>query len=726
MAVLFDSVQKTLTIQTRQSTYQMGIGPYNSLLHYYYGPKIEGDSMAYRLRYADRGFAGNPYEAGKDRTFSFDYLPQEYPVFGVGDFRTTCLTVADAQGGRACDLRYGSHKIYEGKPALRGLPSVNGDGAQTLEVCLQDTAGSLSVTLFYSALEEYDAITRWTVIRNTSREPLFLEEALSCCLDVPCDQMDWVTFYGRHAMERQLDRAPLRHGNQGIESVRGASSHQQNPFVILCDSDAGERTGCCFGMSFVYSGNFIANAQVGQFGHTRLTMGIHPKGFSWKLEPGESFTAPEVILCHSEEGLGGLTRRLHRLLRERVCRGEWSAQQRPVLINSWEAAYFDFDCEKLLDIARAAAPLGVDLLVMDDGWFGNRNSDCSGLGDWTVNEGKLGCTLQELSRRVKALGLGLGIWFEPEMVSEDSELYRSHPDWCLRNPGRATTRSRYQLVLDMSRSDVREYLFSTISGVLQSADITYVKWDMNRHLTNVWSAVLPADRQGEVYHRYMLGVYHLLERLTAAFPHVLFEGCAGGGGRFDAGMLYYTPQIWCSDNTDAIDRISIQYGTSFGYPLSAVGAHASACPNHQTGRTVPLETRGVVAMAGTFGYELDLTRLPEEERNCVKRQIAFYKQHYQLINRGDYYRLTNAVKNRKYAAWMTVSPSKNEALFTIVLLESVTPPEFVRLDGLDPEKRYQINGGKEAFGGAALMKAGLAIPLFTGPNQCWQAVLTQV
>lgn len=714
MAISFLPDSGVFTLETDNTTYQMKISDYNYLLHVYYGKKTEGD-LSYLLYRADHGFSGNPYDAGSDRTYSMDVQPQEYSGCNTGDFRTPCLAVRYPDGSLAADLRYVSHRIMRGKPELEGLPAVycQEDQGETLVITLKDNAAPLEVELQYTVLAEYDVITRSCRVINRGGQPVVLETALSCCLDFLSGKWELMSFYGRHAMERSVERTPLRHGKTVVDSLRGASSHQQNPFVILCEPGADENHGLCYGMSFVYSGNFSMTAELDQFSHTRAAMGIAPQGFGWNLASGESFQTPETVLCCAQ-GFASLSKNYSRLYRRHLCRGLWRDRCRPVLINSWEAAYFDFDDQKLVQIAMEAQKLGIDLLVMDDGWFGKRNDDTSGLGDWTVNTQKLRGGLNSLCARVNAVGLKMGIWVEPEMVSEDSDLYRSHPEWCLRIPGRNGCRSRYQLVLDLSRDEVVDYLFDAISAVLESGNLEYVKWDMNRHLTDVYSAALPAERQGEVSHRYVLGLYRLLERLTERFPKVLFEGCSGGGGRFDAGMLYYTPQIWCSDNTDAIDRISIQYGTSFGYPISAVGAHVAAVPNHQSGRITPLKTRGTVAMAGTFGYELDPGQLSFEEKEEVKAQVAFYKKWQTVINFGDYYRLTDVTRQKEFAAWQFVSQDREKSLVGYVCIRTRfnMPPDVIKLAGLDETKRYRVALDREKpliLTGSALMNAGLRL-----------------
>ena len=710
------------SLHTKHSTYQMKVDR-DFLIHTYYGPYVGDSDMSYLARCIDRGFSGNP-DGITDKGYSLDTQLLEYPSYGTGDFRNDCLRVAYADGSQVTDLKYVSHEIKEGKYGLEGLPAMyqGEENVQTLEVVLQDVYKKLEVILYYGVFENLDVITRACKIVNKGEDKVNLLRAYSMCLDFNNKDMDFVHFYGRHAMERIMERTPLHHGIQSVGSRRGFSSHQHNPFVVLCAHDAGEDHGNCYGASFVYSGNFAAEAEVTQADCTRMTMGIHDAQFQFELQPQESFTAPEVMLSFSSEGLGTLSRNYHKAIRYHICRGKYKTARRPILINNWEATYFDFNTEKLLDIAREAKKLGIEMLVMDDGWFGKREDDVSGLGDWFVNEKKLGGKLKDLVDGVNEIGLKFGIWFEPEMISEDSDLYRAHPDWALKIPGRAPTRGRQQLVLDFSREDVRTYIFDRMCEILESSDIEYVKWDANRHLTDVWSALLPAERQGEVFHRFILGLYDFLEKITQRFPNVLFESCSGGGGRFDAGMMYYHPQIWCSDDTDAVERLEIQYGTSFAYPVSTMGAHVSVCPNHQTGRSVSMKTRGVVAMSGTFGYELDITKLSEEDKQTVKEQIEAFKKYYDLIQNGDYYRLTDDGRKSPFVAWEFVSADKKEALLNVVVLRTKANPilNTVYARGLEADMMYQVEGSQEKFSGAALMNGGYPIPVMGDDYQAVQ------
>ena len=745
MSIIYDPKDKTITLQTLNTTYQMEITPLNILRHLYYGRRIPAASQAALMPALDIGYTPNPYELRVERDFSRDIQPSEYSAANTGDFRVAALDARDARGRYGDDLRYAGHAITPGKYALEGLPCAGGDedSCDTLSVTLRDAATGLEVELLYGVYEAEDVITRAARIRNGGEARVTLERAASMTLDMPYGDWQMIHFHGRHAMERQMERADLIHGLQSIGSSRGASSHHHNPFVILCDREAGEECGECLGVMPVYSGSHRTDVEVDQLGGVRVVSGISPELFSWTLEPGETFTAPEALLAFTHEGLGALSRRYHRFIRRHIIKSAWNRRPRPVLINNWEATYFDFDSDKLLEIARRAADMGVELLVLDDGWFGQRCDDNRALGDWTVNADKLRGGLDRLIERVNALGLRCGIWMEPEMVSEDSDLYRAHPDWALTVPGRRPTMGRNQLVLDMGREDVRSYLYDTIAALLSNHHIEYVKWDMNRSMTDIYSRILPPERQGEAGHRYMLGVYELLERLTDAFPEVLWEGCAGGGGRFDAGMLRYFPQIWLSDDTDALERLTIQHGSTYGYPVSTMGAHVSACPNHQTGRTVPLGTRAVVAMSGTFGYELDPARLTDAERAQVRDQIARFKGWYDLLQNGDYYRLTVPGADR-CMAWEQVSADRSEALVSLVITHTVPNTRGVRLRlrGLDPEARYrldalalegctahsrcQLRPGQDIFSGAALMYAGVLLPQLYGDYPSAQLHFTRV
>lgn len=723
MGIIYCEKDRTFTLQTKNTTYQMQVDRYGFLLHLYYGKKTDG-CMDYLLTYYDRGFSGNPYDAGEDRTYSMDTLPQEFPCYGNGDFRSTAFAVENADGSMSCDLRYKSHKIFDGKYNLEGLPAVyaSEEEAQTLEILMEDPVTGVKVVLLYGVLSAQDIITRSVSVKNESSGKIYLNKIESASLDFLYGDYELLTFYGRHAMERNVQRVPVVHGTQKIGSVRGTSSHQYNPMMILAEKETTEDKGNCYAMSFVYSGCFQGEVLKDQLNQTRMMLGLQEEAFRYPLETGEMFQAPEVILSYSSEGMNRLSQNLHHCIRQHICRGKYKEEIRPILINSWEAAYFDFTGDTIYELAKAAKEVNIDMLVMDDGWFGKRDDDNSGLGDWFVNEKKLGGTLGNLIKRINDLGVKFGIWIEPEMVSEDSDLYRKHPDWALTVPGRNPVRSRNQLVLDFSRKEVVDAIYDQICKVLDQGNIEYVKWDMNRSLMDVYSSV--TRDQGRVLHDYVLGLYDFLERLVQRYPNLLIEGCSGGGGRFDAGMMYYTPQIWCSDNTDAIDRLRIQYGTSFGYPVSVVGSHVSAVPNHQTGRKTPLHTRGVVAMSGTFGYELNLMKLSEEEKQEIREQIAEYKSYAPIIQNGLYYRLSNPT-TEEICAWEFVHTDEKEqskVLLNIVMqvIHGNMTVNYVKLQGLEETAVYREEKSGKRYTGAALMYGGMPLPIEPGEYQAYQ------
>ncbi len=711
MGIIFNETSKTITLHTRHTSYQMKIGNLDYLLHLYYGPSIRDTDMSYQIMQYDRGFSGNPYESRNERTFSLDAQPQEFSTQQQGDFRTTCIEVVNSDGSYSFHGKTAGFKITKGKYQLDTLPCVfarETDTADTLEITLTDEITGVSVLLLYSVFEEADIITRAVKVINSGSASIHLKKIMSVCLDfLNGADFDMVSLPGRYGQERQVERQHMTHHIHTIGSVRGSSSHQQNPFAVLCDKNATEDYGRCYGFSLMYSGNFLAEIELDQYDQLRLVMGIHPKQFVYELKPQEIFEGPEVVMAFTEHGFTGLSHLYHDFYRTNLCRSKFIQEvQRPVLINSWEAAFMDFDDVKLVEIAKAAKNMGVDLLVMDDGWFGKRDDDNSGLGDWYVNTDKIKCGLHKLVEQINDLGMKFGIWFEPEMVSEDSDLYRKHPEWAMQIPGRHAVRSRNQMVLDMCRKDVQDYLIENINAILDDANIFYVKWDINRSLTDIWSNELPSERQGEVYHRYILGLYRVMDEIVKAHPDILFEGCSGGGGRYDAAMLHYYPQYWVSDNTHPIDRLKLHYGTSFVYPVCTMGAHVS-----DNGKFIPIKTKAVVAMCGTFGYELDATHLSAEEQEICREQSDLFRKYYPIIIKGDYYRLTNPFEPGNLTAWQHVSKDKSEALLSVVVtnLTCNGPQEYIRAKGLDPDAMYQINDKEEVYSGSALMNAGLPI-----------------
>jgi alpha-galactosidase len=701
--------------------YRIGIHPSGVLIHLYWGRKIVIEQPERLLHVRERAFSPAYRDYGAD--VSLDSLPQEYPTKGIGDFRDPAIEVVCKDGSNILELTYHSHRIMAGKPALAGLPATyieHEDEADTLEIDLHDQRTSIVVTLRYTAYRERNVVTRSAIIKNNGNTPVSLRRALSSSIDFYDQTFKLIHLSGTWSRERSLAFETLGSGVFSIESTRGTSSHQANPFLALASPDVGEEHGEVFATNLVYSGNFVFRVKKNAVGGARFIAGINPDTFGWKLNPGENFVTPEAIHVYSSSGLTAMTHTFHDLYRERLCRGEYRDRERPILVNNWEATYFSFDRATLLRLSSVAAQLGLELFVLDDGWFGSRDDDKQSLGDWVANEKKLAGTLKSLATEVQQAGVKFGLWVEPEMVSPNSDLFRAHPEWCLQVPGAYKTESRNQLVLDLSRADVCAYLVQVLSNLFESAPISYVKWDMNRSLTNVWSELLPADQQNEVGHRYVLGLYSVLEQLTTKFPQILFEGCSGGGGRFDPGMLHYTPQIWASDNTDAISRLNIQFGTSFIYPPSAMTAHVSAVPNHQVHRITSMQCRGDVAMAGNFGYELDLTKLSDDECREITSQVESYKQLRHLVQFGHFYRLiTPAFDSSDSAAWCYVAPDKTRAYATFVQIFAVSnsPLRRLKLRGLLPSGRYSLVGTDLRFSGEELMFVGIEIQELKGDYQ---------
>jgi len=720
MSIIYDNNTKSFHLIAKNTSYILQIHDDGYLSHLYFGRKLRNFNCNNLLALKERcSFSPNPNPC--NNILSLDTLPQEYPSYGTSDFRTPAYSIQLENGTTITDLRYESHKITNGKPQLENLPATyveDDTEAQTLEIVMFDSLIGLKVILSYTAYENYDAITRNVKFINSGSEDLKLLRALSMSIDFNNSDYDFLHLHGAWARERHIERTPLIIGTQSVESRRGSSSHNQNPFIALLSKDANEEHGDVYGFNLVYSGNFLAQAEVDQYKTTRVSLGINPFDFSWLIKPNESFQTPEVVMVYSSNGLGEMSRTYHKLYRKRLCRGTYRDKTRPILVNNWEATYFDFNAEKIESIGTTAKELGIELFVLDDGWFGKRDGDNSSLGDWVVDKRKLPNGLDDLANRINNLDLQFGLWFEPEMVSPDSDLYRSHPDWCLHVPGRSRTQGRNQLVLDLSREEVCDYIVNSLSAILSSVNISYVKWDMNRNMTEIGSPCLPPERQRETAHRYMLGLYKVYEKLTTTFPNILFEGCSGGGGRFDAGTLYYMPQIWTSDDTDAVERLKIQYGTSIVYPISTMGSHVSAVPNHQVHRKTSLKMRGDVAMSGNFGYELDLTKFTDEEKETVKTQIKSYKDLRELIQFGDMYRLLNPFDGHE-ASWIIVSEDKTEAFATYfrVLGSPNEPIRKLYLNGLDPDKNYSITGIDGFFGGDELMYVGITVPDLEGDYQ---------
>ncbi len=720
MAVLYDESRRLFKLDTANTTYMIGITEDGYVGHVYYGRRLNRPGGEYLLRAKEYAYILSVNAREKEAFLSS--FPFEYPTQWTGDLREGALDVMNEEGQCGCELFYRDYEITAGKPSLEGLPASfagegkAAEGVSTLRLTLTDPVLEIDAELIYSVFEKEDVITRSVVIRNNSGKTRILQKVYSASIDMDAGHYEMLSLTGSWARERHIRRRPVGIGKQSVGSIAGKSSHQENPFIALVTPGAGQDTGEVYAMNFVYSGNFTAQVQVSQFDSLRMCMGINAENFSWTLESGDHFTAPEVVMTYSAQGLGQMTRHLHDFYRGHLIRSPYLHKERPILINNWEATYFDFDTEKILSIARKAKESGIEMLVLDDGWFGKRNSDTSSLGDWYVNENKIKGGIAALSDEIHKIGLKFGLWFEPEMISPDSDLYRAHPDWALQLKGRTATMSRQQYVLDLSRQEVRDYAYECVAKILRTAKIDYVKWDMNRELTDIGSAALPASRQQEVFHRYVLGVYEMQERLVTEFPDLLLENCSGGGARFDPGMLYYSPQIWRSDDMDPIERLRIQEGTALVYPLSCMGAHVCCAPNHTTARSVPFETRGHVALSGTFGYELDITQIPEEDLEMIPGQIAEYHRYHGLIAEGDYYRIHSWSGEEPWDVWGSVAKDRSEALYTFV--QVLTRPNVrsrrILLPGLEEDTVYRLEGTEECYTGGELAKCGILIPEMRG------------
>ncbi|HEL2060164.1 TPA: alpha-galactosidase [Streptococcus suis] len=694
-------------LKTREFSYIIQVLETGDLVHRYFGKKIEKFSDGNKITYLDRSFSPSPITG--DRTYSLDVLPLEYSSNGLGDFRTSALDVRN-EFGVTLDLKYKEYRLYKGKKELRGLPASfgNQEEVESLEIDLYDQLTDITVTLQYSVFEEASYLARSATIQ-TGKYPCKLEKVLSATLDFPHQDFIVHSLAGRYAYEKEWTQTPLTKGQYSIGSIRGASSHSRTPFLALASPDAGEDKGDVYAAHLVYSGNFTAFVETTAMETSRLGLGLESHYFSWQLDKDDRFQTPEVLLSYTDKGFTDMTQNSHHFITKHLIRSSFVNKPRPILINNWEATYFEFTEEKILQLAQVASRAGIELFVLDDGWFGKRNNDESSLGDWKVNLDKLPNGLNGLAERINKLGMKFGLWFEPEMISIDSDLYREHPDWAIHTEGRLPIYSREQLVLDLTKQEVCDYIIDSVSSILESANISYVKWDMNRNITSIPEG-LANDHRFEFHHRYMLGLYSVLDHLTKRFPDILFESCAGGGGRNDLGIMYYMPQAWASDDTDAIERLSIQEGTSLIYPPSSIGAHVSAVPNHQVGRITPLATRGNVAMiGGAFGYELDLTKLSEKELDEISQQIETYHSIRETIQFGQLYRLK---KTTNTWAANYVSQDKNQAVFTFIkiLAKPEAPLLHVRLKGLDPDALYECPQLGETFYGDELMNIGLAMP----------------
>lgn len=715
-----DSQQFHLT--NGQVSYIFHVMKNGQLGHLYYGKALRHRTDFSHLQIYDVPTAASCHVYEDDPAFSLETLRQEYPAYGNSDFREPAIGVRKRNSSHIPDFKYKSFRVLEGKPRLDGLPATYAEDnqkASTLQIILKDKYLQAELTLNYSIFRDLPVITRSASVKNNGPLNLVIDRLMGASIDFPDKEFLFIHLAGAWSRERHVKERILESGTQSISSLRGASSHHHNPFLALKRPNTTEHSGEVYGFNFVYSSNFIMQVEVDHYDTARVMVGIHPFGFSWNLKTEESFQTPEVVMVYSDQGLNGMSQSFHTLYRDHLIPSRWKKEERPILINNWEATYFDFNEEKLVNIAESARELGIELFVLDDGWFGKRNNDTSSLGDWQVDENKLPNGLESLAKKISDMGMEFGLWFEPEMISPDSELFREHPDWAVGKLGQPYTLGRNQLVLDFSRPEIVDYIYQKMADIIRKTNLSYIKWDMNRNITEPFSQKLGPNRQGEFFHRYILGVYYLYDRLTKEFPNVMFESCAGGGGRFDPGMMYYAPQAWTSDDTDAIERLKIQYGTSFAYPIYSMGSHVAAVPNHQTMRTTPLSTRANTAYFGTFGYELDPLLLSEVERIEIKKQVAFYKQHRGLIRDGQFYRLLSPFSGNE-TAWMVVSQDRTEVLigwYKVLATPNSLKHQTLRLTGLDESLVYKAEGGGRTYYGDELMQVGLPLPTeFNGVN----------
>lgn len=714
MSIHVNEAEKVFHLQTANTSYIFKILENGQAGQLYYGQRIPVKDNYANLASREEHDCTNTLTV-EQSDFQLELIKQEYAGLGKGDYRYPAYQLTYQNGSRTSEFVYQDYKVEAGKKRLANLPSTfddQGTDAQTLTLEFKDELANVLLQLHYTIFEKEDVIVRSATYINHGN-PINLNRALSAQLDLPDSNYDLIQFSGSWARERHLIRTHLRSGVQSISSLRDASSHQQNPFFILARPHTDNNQGEAFGFNLVYSGNFLDSVEVDQFGVTRVLTGINPDEFGWKLDNGDSFQTPEAVMTYTGAGLNQLSQQLGQFYQDHLINPHFAHQERPILINNWEATFMDFNEQKLMPIVDKAQELGIEMFVLDDGWFGHRDNDKSSLGDWFVDEKKFANGIDGFAKAVHDKGMKFGLWFEPEMISIDSKLYEDHPDWMIATPGRQSTPARNQFVLDMTRPEVVDYLFDHISAIIKKANLDYIKWDMNRNITEMYGSKLPADRQLEFAHRYILGVYQLYDRLTTAFPEVLFESCASGGGRFDLGMMYYAPQAWCSDDTDAVERIKIQDGTSYGYQQSMWGAHVSAVPNDQVARLTSLDTRAAVAYFGDFGYELDITKLPEEQLAKIKNQVAFYKQYRHLFQFGTFYRLENPdTVNDNVYDWEVVDQDQKTAIVARFQILNGANPAYIRIyfKGLDPEKNYTINDSQEHFSGTELMNAGYFVP----------------
>lgn len=713
MPIIFHKELKEFHLYNKEISYIIHILPNGHVGNLYFGKKIDPyKTYNHLFEGIYRPLAAYVYEG--DNKFSLQNTRQEYPTFGLSDFRKGAFLIKQENGSEISDFKYESHKIIEGKLKLKGLPQTyveNKEDATTLEITLLDEVIKSKLNLYFTIFEDRAVITRSASFLNLSNKSINIEKAMSFNLDLPDSNYNMIQLNGAWGRERHVHDRSIKEGTQGFYSLKGASSAEFNPFLALRRPNTDEFSGEVIGFSLVYSGNFMAEIDVDTYNQTRIMMGIHPERFSWPLNLNEEFYTPEVVIVYSDKGLNYMSQVYHSLYRECLMRGKWKDSVRPILLNSWEALSFSIDEEKIKELATNASKLGVELFVLDDGWFGKRNNDNAGLGDWTVNKEKFPNGLNEIIEYINKLGMDFGIWIEPEMVNKESELYRSHPDWIIHDPNRKPSHTRNQYTLDFSRDEVVDHIYNQIEKLLSDYNISYVKWDMNRYITECYSKDKGANLQGTVYHKYILNVYKLYDKLTTRFPDILFESCSSGGARFDPGMLYYAPQTWTSDNTDAMERIKIQYGSSLVYPLISMGSHVSESPNQQVFRETALETRANVAYFGNLGYELDVNKLSDVEKEEIKKQIQFYKENREVFQFGEFYRIKNPYNNN-ISAWMVKSNDEKTIILGCykLLNHANEGKERVKLFGLDKDGDYKLSYPYEKeFKGDELMNVGISM-----------------
>ena len=714
--IKYNSKTREFHLYNKYFSYIIGILDNEQLGQYYFGEKIRHKETFSHL--FEKKQCETPVTPSLDgKGFTLDLIKQEYPVYGTGDYREPALTILQENGSRIVNFIYKEHSITKGKKKIEGLPSIyvnDGENAETLEIILEDEVINTKLILSYTIIENYSALMRSVKIINNSNEVLNIEKIMSLSLDLPDTNYTMMQLSGAWGRERHVIEKPLTRGITLIDSKRGTSSAMNNPFVGLRRPNTTLDTGEIIGINLIYSGNFSSVVESDPYDTTRVNIGINHFDFNWELEPGEEFQSPEAVLVYSNDGINGMSLTFHNLYKNNLIRGKYKNNIRPILINNWEGTYFDFNEEKIIKMAESASELGIELFVLDDGWFGTRNDDFQGLGDWDVNLEKLPSGITGLAEKINKLGMKFGLWFEPEMVNKNSKLYEKHPDWIISAPNRHKTEARNQYFLDLSRPEVADYVYESVAKNLRSANIEYVKWDMNRTMTEIYSHGRSFKKQKETVHRYFLGLYSILERLVNNFPNVLFESCASGGNRFDAGMLHYMPQTWTSDDTDAVERLKIQYGTSMVYPIPSMGSHVSITPNHQTKRITSLDMRGNVAIFGTFGYELNPKDLSEKDREDVKKQIRMFKQFRELMAVGDFYKIKSPFDGTE-TAWAMISPDKKEALvgYYKVLVDVNGGFKRIKLFGLDKNLDYTVTkiGEKklENIGGDELTNIGLFV-----------------